>query len=115
MENKRKRSLLPVLLISAGVLVLVAVLVGIFLLPGDDQASLPEASNPDIPFAQISRVDVATAKNALDAGQAVIVDVRDRVYYDEMHAAGAISIPLSELEVRLGELDADEWIILYCT
>jgi rhodanese-related sulfurtransferase len=45
----------------------------------------------------------------------VIVDVRDRVYYDEMHAAGAISIPLSELEARLGELNPDQWIILYCT
>lgn len=115
MENTRRRSLLPVLLIAVGVLVLVAVLVGVFLLPGDDQSSLPEASNPDIPLSQISRVDVATARNALDAGQAVIVDVRDRVYYDEMHAAGAISIPLSEIEARLGELDPDDWIILYCT
>lgn len=115
MENTKRRSLLPVLLISAGVLVLVAVLVGIFLLPGDDQNNLPEASNPDIPLSEISRVDVATAKNALDSGQAVIVDVRDRVYYDEMHAEGAISVPLSELEARLAELNPDDWIILYCT
>lgn len=115
MENTRNRSLLPVLLIAAGVIVLVGVVVGIFLLPGDDQNSASGTSNSEIPISQITRVDVATAKSAFDAGQAVIVDVRDKVYYDEMHAAGAISIPLSEIETRISELNPDDWIILYCT
>jgi len=68
-----------------------------------------------IPFPQIERVDVASAKSALDSGQAVVVDVRDKVYYDDGHITGSISIPLSEIESRLGELNQSDWIILYCT
>mgnify|MGYP003573582468 FL=1 len=115
MGQTEKRPLLPILLIAAGVIVLVAAVAGIFLFSGSDQPADVSTTSQEIPFSQISRVDVATTKSALDSGQAVVVDVRDMVYYDEGHIPGAVSIPISEIESRLGELDPSDWIILYCT
>jgi hypothetical protein len=109
-----KRSLLPILLIAAGVIVLVAALASIFLFSGGDPENR-RASEPEIPFSHIPRVDIATTKSALESGQAVVVDVRDKVYYDDAHIAGAVSVPLGEFESRLGELNQNDWIILYCT
>jgi len=111
----KKRPLLPILLIIAGILVLVTALVSIFLFSGQDQSSASNNTDQDIPFSQISRVDVETVKSALESEQAVVVDVRDKVYYDEGHIPGAVSIPLGEIESRLGELDQSDWIITYCT
>jgi Flp pilus assembly protein CpaB len=110
-----RRPLLPILLIAAGVIVLVAAIAGILLFSGGDQPADVSTSSQEIPFSQISRVDVATTKSALESGQAVVVDVRDKVYYEDGHIAGAVSIPISEIESRLGELDQSDWIILYCT
>lgn len=115
MGETKKRPLLPLLLIAAGVIVLIVAVASIFLFSGSDQPATITNPDQDIPFPQISRVDVETAKSALDSGQAVVVDVRDKVYYDEDHIAGAISIPLSEIESRLVELNQSDWIILYCT
>jgi len=111
----KKRPLLPLLLIAAGAIVLIVALASIFLSSGSDQPATITDAGQNIPFPQISRVDVETAKSALDSGQAVVVDVRDKVYYDEGHIAGAISIPLSEIESKLVELNQSDWIILYCT
>jgi len=111
----KKRPLLPLLLIAAGVIVLIVALASIFLFSGSDQPATITNAEQDIPFPGISRVDVETAKGALDSGQAVVVDVRDRVYFDEGHIAGAMTIPINEIESRLVELNQSDWIILYCT
>ena len=115
MGRSTKRSLGPIFLIAAGLIVLIGALASIYLIPSGDQDAAIDTSDQQIPFAQIPRIDVASAKNALDERQAVIVDVRDRVYYEEAHINGASSIPLGEIESRLGELNRDDWIILYCT
>src|SRR3989454_6075571 len=38
----------------------------------------------------------------IDAGRGVLVDARDRRLYDNAHATGAISLPLSEIEAANG-------------
>jgi rhodanese-related sulfurtransferase/DNA-binding HxlR family transcriptional regulator len=51
----------------------------------------------------------------LQAGEAlVMVDVRPAEEYRVAHVAGAISIPLEELEQRLRELPRDREIVAYC-
>jgi rhodanese-related sulfurtransferase len=45
----------------------------------------------------------------------VFLDVRYAEDYAAGHIPGALSIPLTELETRLGELDRTDWIITYCT
>ncbi len=45
---------------------------------------------------------------------AVVLDLRPREEYAAGHVAGAISIPLAELEARLAELPADLEVVAYC-
>ena len=73
----------------------------------------------DLPLteAEVPRVSVEEAKAALDSGAAVIVDVRGSDAFEASHVAGAISIPLGEIETNPTglNLDKDQWIITYCT
>lgn len=46
--------------------------------------------------------------------QLTIVDVRERQEFDNGHVPGALHIPLSEVEVRMNELNKDETIYLIC-
>lgn len=48
------------------------------------------------------------------AGTAVVVDLRPADEFEAGHIAGALSIPLPELEARLAELPADVEIVAYC-
>jgi rhodanese-related sulfurtransferase len=48
------------------------------------------------------------------AGRAVVIDVRPREEYRVGHIPGALSIPLKELDTRLGELPARKEIVAYC-
>ncbi|MFC3835015.1 MULTISPECIES: rhodanese-like domain-containing protein [Deinococcus] len=45
---------------------------------------------------------------------AVLVDVREQNEYDEVHAEGALLIPLSEFEARHGELPKDRELVMIC-
>ena len=67
----------------------------------------------------VRRLSVAEAHRLVESGSAVLVDARGRKLYDNAHAAGAISLPLSEIEAAnaAGTLDAvpaDRLLILYC-
>jgi predicted sulfurtransferase len=61
------------------------------------------------------RIPAAEARQALAKGQAVLVDVRAKESYDASHAEGALSIPLSDIGSRAGELPKDKLVITYCT
>jgi len=76
-----------------------------------------EQDNFPLTEADVPRVSVEDAKDALDSGEAVIVDVRGAEAYAEAHIAGAISIPLTDIEFNPSgvALDKDQWIITYCT
>lgn len=67
------------------------------------------------PNAEAPRISVADAKKAVDAGKAVLVDVRSAVAYQQEHAKGAIHLPTSEVAARMSELPKDKKIITYCT
>lgn len=66
---------------------------------------------------EVPRIPVEVALTALQSGAAVIVDVRSKQAYDASHIAGAISIPLADIEMDPDGLDLpkDQWIITYCT
>ncbi|MFP4599073.1 MAG: ArsR/SmtB family transcription factor [Persicimonas sp.] len=48
------------------------------------------------------------------SGEVVLLDLRPTEEYDAGHLPSARSIPFSELEQRLGELDGDQTIVAYC-
>ncbi len=68
-----------------------------------------------VPDPDVTRITPGNARAAHVLQQAVFVDVRDKDAYQRGHIPGALSIPLSELENQLGELDKEQWIIAYCT
>lgn len=45
---------------------------------------------------------------------AQLIDVREPDEFAEIHASGAVSIPMSEFTGRIGELDQDRDIYLIC-
>lgn len=63
----------------------------------------------------VARVTVAEAKQAVDSGQAVIVDVRPAADYANLHIRGAISLPAPETGSRVKELPSDKLLITYCS
>src|SRR3989442_15344599 len=52
----------------------------------------------------VSRLTPAEAHELLAAGRAVLVDTRDARVFDNAHAAGALSLPLSTIEAGHGQV-----------
>lgn len=46
---------------------------------------------------------------------ALIIDVRSKQEYEEVHIQGAICIPIYELEKHIDKLPKDKKIVVYCT
>jgi len=73
---------------------------------------------PDVPetLEEVPRVTAEALKARLDAGEAIlVVDVRSAEAYRAEHIAGAVHIPLAEVERRLAEFPKDRDIVFYCT
>ena len=71
------------------------------------------------PSEEVPRIDVDTAFAEVRTGQAVLVDVRSAGSFQRHRAAGAITLPLDELErspaAAAAILPAGKRPILYCT
>lgn len=115
-QKTSRRSLWPFVVIGGGLLLLTAA-VGLLLSnPQSDPTPTPARFLPaEETYPEIPRVNLVDAKTAHDAGTAVFVDVRDAGSYARGHIRGARSLPLAELDERVGELKPSDWIITYCT
>jgi len=60
---------------------------------------------------ELKREDVETL---LQSESAVLIDVRPAIEYRHGHIAGAIAVPVEELDARLDELPRDKRIVVYC-
>ncbi len=64
---------------------------------------------------QVKMIDVETARTWIEAGKAVVVDVRERHEYDAGHIAGAHLLPLSEFDpAQLPPVPAGKKLLLQC-
>ena len=63
----------------------------------------------------VRRITPAEAREAVEQGRAVIVDVRGEDSYKAGHIKGARWIPLNDIGARAGELPRDKMIITYCS
>jgi rhodanese-related sulfurtransferase len=63
------------------------------------------------PVEAVSRAELL---ERVRSGDAVVVDLRPGEEYEAGHIAGAISIPLAELEAHLADLPAGVEIVAYC-
>ena len=71
-------------------------------------------------LSSIRRIGVAEAQALVEQGRAVLVDTRERRFFEEAHARNAISFPLADIErdprrSDLRSIPQDRAIILYCT
>lgn len=88
--------------------------------PESPQTTTYSTPPPTTPAAQATDADMirmspAELKQRVEAGEAIVVDVRSRVAYATEHARGAVNIPLEELGMRAAELPSDKWLVAYCT
>ena len=63
----------------------------------------------------VPRIFPDEAEALLRHGEAIAIDVRSPEAYVAGHIAGALSIPLAELEPRLARVPRDRVLIFYCT
>src|SRR3990172_2688249 len=114
MPKRKQNSFIPIFLAVVGGLLLI---VAVILLATQNAPATPTpaAAFVEETYPEIPRISLDEAKAALDSGSTIFVDVRSAESYQASHIAGAINIPLTDLETRLGELDPNQWIITYCT
>ena len=72
--------------------------------------ALEEKKDPGIHFKVYSDLKGIIDKKA----DVLVVDVRTRQWYENMHLPGAISLPEGDLVNRHDELPKDKLIIFYC-
>lgn len=67
------------------------------------------------PADGIKRVTTIETRDAVEKGEAIIVDVRGDAAYQQSHIKGSISIPGEQVEARLSQLPRDKMIVTYCS
>src|SRR5512133_950665 len=67
--------------------------------------------------SEISEIDAGEARDRIESGEPVIVDVREQDEWDEGHIPGAVHIPRGHLESRIERTapDASRQVLLYCS
>lgn len=114
MKRRKQNSKTPTLFLIVGGLLLIAV--AIMLVSQNTSTVLtPTAISEEEADAQVPRVSLEEAKAAHDAGSAIFLDIHSAEDYQINHITDSINIPLTELELRISELDPEKWIITYCT
>lgn len=111
MKRKKNQVLLPIILFVGVILLSIG---GMILAQNLRRSQIEDPSdyaNQD----EIPRVTVEEGYQAAQNGEAILVDTRSEADFAAQHAAGAINIPIAQVESRIGELDPDGWYITYCT
>jgi sulfur-carrier protein adenylyltransferase/sulfurtransferase len=67
--------------------------------------------------SEISEIDATQARDRIESGEPVVVDVREQDEWDEGHVPGAVHVPRGHLESRIERLapDASRPIVVYCS
>ena len=63
---------------------------------------------------ELEKISVEELQARLRNDDVILIDVRPREEYLAGHLPGALSIPLGELENRVGEISRDKAIVVYC-
>jgi 3-mercaptopyruvate sulfurtransferase SseA len=63
----------------------------------------------------VRRITTVELKNALDKGEAIVIDVRTSSAYEAGHIKGARLIPVSDFLAQADGLPHDKLIVTYCS
>lgn len=83
--------------------------------PMQPQGPPPAPMFPPMAMASAPRISVADAKDRVDRGEAVFIDVRDIRSYEAGHVPGALQIPLDYVQGEIPWFPEDRMLIPYCT
>ena len=64
--------------------------------------------------AEISEVDAAQARDLVEGGDAIVVDVREQDEWDAVHIPGSIHIPYHDIHAIPDELDPARPVAVIC-
>jgi sulfur-carrier protein adenylyltransferase/sulfurtransferase len=67
--------------------------------------------------SEISEIDATEARDRIESGEPVVVDVREQDEWDEGHIPGAVYVPRGHLESRIERLapDTARPVVVYCS
>jgi sulfur-carrier protein adenylyltransferase/sulfurtransferase len=67
--------------------------------------------------SEISEIDATNARERIESGEPVVVDVREQDEWDEGHIPGAVHVPRGHLESRIERLapDTARPVVVYCS
>jgi sulfur-carrier protein adenylyltransferase/sulfurtransferase len=67
--------------------------------------------------SEISEIDATQARDRIESGEPVVVDVREQEEWDEGHIPGAVHVPRGHLESRIERLapDTARPVVVYCS
>jgi molybdopterin/thiamine biosynthesis adenylyltransferase/rhodanese-related sulfurtransferase len=67
--------------------------------------------------SEISEIDATQARERIESGEPVVVDVREQEEWDEGHIPGAVHVPRGHLESRIERLapDRERPVVIYCS
>jgi rhodanese-related sulfurtransferase len=63
----------------------------------------------------VQRITPDEALRRLQAGEALLFDVRSAPAFASLHAAGAVSFPETDMAARIAELPVDKALVFYWT
>jgi hypothetical protein len=109
-KRRKTTNRLPIPVWIVGLAGLVLVAVGLIALTGQQGSS---SNSAELPYPSIPRISAAEAHRQQQADTGVIIDVRDAPFYQESHAAGALSIPEQEVLAHIEDLPSDKTLIFY--
>jgi len=77
---------------------------------------LEDDSNSENKIAEYRKISAEKAKEMMDEGEPIVLDVRELTEYNEGHIEGALLLPYTEISAKAeAELpDKDEIILVYC-
>jgi 3-mercaptopyruvate sulfurtransferase SseA len=104
---------LPLIFGALAVVALIGFAVARSRTPKPAAAALPAKAADEL--AAVPRTPLATARQGIDSGAVVVIDVRDADAYVAGHIPGALQIPLMRIEGEVNYLPRDKPILTYCT
>ena len=105
----KKESRNTLIILGAALVVVIGLITFLSLASNADQQQANVLSEEEV------RISLGEAKAAIDAGEALVIDVRNESQFKKSRIPGAILIPVNDIAGNEPDVDKDMLILTYCT